>query len=53
MAGCGKPYNGNHTVTGASLRCGQCLYWKVPGENDKTRTQELILCDECREKEKQ
>jgi hypothetical protein len=52
MAGCGRPWNGNHVVTGVPLRCGQNLYWKVPGK-DKERTQEAILCDECTKKEEQ
>lgn len=50
MAGCGREHNGNYKVTGAPLKCGQNLYWKVPGK-DKERTQEVHLCDECKTKE--
>ena len=50
MAGCGKDWNGSHVVTGTPLRCGQSLYWKVPGK-DKERKLEVNLCDECKLKE--
>lgn len=46
--GCGKPYNGAHKVEGAPLRCGNILYWKVPGANDKARSAEVVLCDKCK-----
>lgn len=49
MAGCGKTTNGGHVVEGAPLHCGMHLYWKIPG-NNKTHTQETVLCDECKEK---
>jgi hypothetical protein len=49
--GCGKPFNGAHKVDGAPLRCGVNLYWKTPEGNDRARTKEVNLCDECMEKE--
>lgn len=51
MTGCGKPYNGDHQVNGEPLRCGVSLYWKVPGGNERARTEEVNLCPECKEKE--
>jgi hypothetical protein len=52
MSGCGKSFNGNHKVVGEPLRCGVNLYWKVPGGNDKARTLEVLVCDECKSKER-
>lgn len=49
MAGCGKPTNGGHKVEGAPLHCGMSLYWKSAEGNDRARTQEIVLCDECKE----
>jgi predicted nucleic acid-binding Zn-ribbon protein len=50
MAGCGKVYNGGHTVEGLPLRCGVNLYWRLPEgkPNDKARRCEAVLCEECR-----
>lgn len=48
MIGCGKPWNAGHQVEGAPLRCGNSLYWKTGKGKDNTRTQETILCDECK-----
>jgi hypothetical protein len=52
MAGCGREFNGNHKVEGASLRCGANLYWRLPNSKitDKTREHELLLCPLCKEK---
>lgn len=52
MSGCNREYNGSHVVPGVPLRCGQNLYWKVPGK-DRERTLEVNLCDKCKATEGQ
>jgi len=47
--GCNKPYNGEHKVEGSPLRCGTKLYWATAKDN-RERTLEIVLCEECKEK---
>jgi hypothetical protein len=51
MSGCGRAWNGEHVVDGASLRCGEKLYWKLNALKPQERTLEVNLCPQCKEKE--
>lgn len=49
---CGKPTNGGHVVEGSPLTCGTKLYWKTDPKRPQDRELEVVLCGECRAKEK-
>lgn len=52
---CGKLLTPKEQVLeGDSLRCGVNLYWKVPGNksNNRERTKQTLLCEDCKTKEK-